>query len=105
MWWRWMRWASSTSGGGRRFDLSVAIARSYLWNMAVKKEKQKATPKAPLTTKVLRRVSAEATRKASRKAFDSVAELLVVRAGWLVKVDKTGKVTKHVRKIPLPVQP
>lgn len=105
MWWRWMLWTLSTSVGGRRCDRVGATADPYIWNMAVKKEKQKATPKAPLTTKVLRRVSAEATRKASRKAFDSVAELLVVRGGWLVKVDKTGKVTKHVRKIPLPAQP
>lgn len=105
MWWHWIHWVLFTSGGGRRCDRVADIRRSYLWNMAVKKEKQKATPKAPLTTKVLRRVSAEATRKASRKAFDSVAELLVVRGGWLIKVDKSGKVTKHVRKIPLPAQP
>jgi len=59
-------------------------------------------PKAPLTSKVLRRASESATKAASRSAFDHVDELLVVKEGWLVKVDKTGKVTKRVRKIQLP---
>jgi hypothetical protein len=43
-----------------------------------------------------------ATKAASRSAFEEVDELLVVKEGWLVKVDKTGKVTKRVRKIQLP---
>jgi hypothetical protein len=58
--------------------------------------------KAPLTSKTLRRVSASATKSASRSAFDHVEELLVVKEGWLVKVDKTGKVTKRVKRIKLP---
>jgi hypothetical protein len=60
------------------------------------------TAKAPLTSKTLRRVSATATRSASRSAFDHVDELLVVKEGWLVKVDKSGKVTKRVKRIKLP---
>jgi hypothetical protein len=31
-----------------------------------------------------------------------VDELLVVKEGWLVKVDKSGKVTKRVKRIKLP---
>lgn len=58
--------------------------------------------KAPLTSKILRRVSATATKSASRSAFDHVDELLVVKEGWLVKVDKSGKVTKRVKRIKLP---
>jgi len=58
--------------------------------------------KAPLTSKTLRRVSATATKSASRSAFDHVDELLVVKEGWLVKVDKSGKVTKRVKHIKLP---
>jgi hypothetical protein len=60
------------------------------------------TAKAPLTSKTLRRVSAAATKSASRSAFDHVDELLVVKEGWLVKVDKSGKVTKRVKQIKLP---
>lgn len=60
------------------------------------------TAKAPLTSKTLRRVSATATKSASRSAFDHVDELLVVKEGWLVKVDKSGKVTKKVKRIELP---
>ncbi|MBL7982043.1 MAG: hypothetical protein JNL52_09560 [Flavobacteriales bacterium] len=60
------------------------------------------TAKAPLTSKTLRRVSATATKSASRSAFDHVDELLVVKEGWLVKVDKSGKVTKRVKRIKLP---
>lgn len=58
--------------------------------------------KAPLTSKTLRRASEKATKAASRKAFEEVDELLVVKEGWLVKVDKSGKVTKRVRRIQLP---
>lgn len=43
-----------------------------------------------------------ATKAASKSAFEVVDTLLVVRDGWLVKVDKTGKVTKKVRRIQLP---
>ena len=58
--------------------------------------------KTPLTSKTLRRVSTTATKSASRSAFDHVDELLVVKEGWLVKVDKSGKVTKRVKRIKLP---
>ncbi|MCO5275221.1 MAG: hypothetical protein M9900_09905 [Flavobacteriales bacterium] len=58
--------------------------------------------KAPLTSKTLRRASEKATKAASRKAFEEVDELLVVKEGWLVKVDRSGKVTKRVRRIQLP---
>ncbi|MCO6483030.1 MAG: hypothetical protein J5I62_09570 [Flavobacteriales bacterium] len=58
--------------------------------------------KAPLTTKALRRAAEVATKAASKSAFEVVDTLLVVRDGWLVKVDKTGKVTKKVRRIQLP---
>ncbi|HRP00320.1 MAG TPA: hypothetical protein PLN54_12860 [Flavobacteriales bacterium] len=47
-------------------------------------------------------MSATATKSASRSAFDHVDELLVVKEGWLVKVDKSGKVTKRVKRIKLP---
>lgn len=60
------------------------------------------TAKAPLTSKTLRRASENATKAASRSAFDIVDTLLVVQDGWLVKVDKTGKVKKKVKRIPLP---
>lgn len=62
---------------------------------------RKAT-KAPLTSKTLRRVAVKATKSASRSAFDHVDELLVVKEGWLVKVDKSGKVTRRVKRIKLP---
>ncbi len=58
--------------------------------------------KAPLTTKTLRRVSESATKAASRSAFEEVDELLVVKEGWLVKVDKKGKVISRVKRIKLP---
>lgn len=77
----------------------------YLYHMATKdsstRETRKVT-KAPLTSKTLRRASMAATKAASRSAFEEVDELLVVKEGWLVKVDRTGKVTKRVRKIQLP---
>ncbi|MBP8878818.1 MAG: hypothetical protein KBF67_14515 [Flavobacteriales bacterium] len=60
------------------------------------------TAKAPLTGKTLRRVAETATKSASRSAFDEVDELLVVKEGWLVKVDRSGKVTKRVKRIKLP---
>ncbi len=65
------------------------------------RETRKVT-KAPLTSKAVRRASLAATKAASRSAFKEVDELLVVKEGWLVKVDKTGKVTKRVKKIQLP---
>ncbi len=63
---------------------------------------RKKAVKAPLTSKALRRASVAATKAASKAAFAVVDTLLVVQDGWLVRVDKNGKVTKRVKKIELP---
>jgi hypothetical protein len=63
---------------------------------------KKVRPKAALTAKVLKRASKAATTAASKRAFSKVDQLLVVKDGWLVEVDKSGKVLKRVRRIPLP---
>jgi len=58
--------------------------------------------KAPLTSKALRRASSAATQAASEAAFKVVDTLLVVQDGWLVRVDKNGRVRKRVKRIALP---
>lgn len=63
---------------------------------------KKARPKAALTAKVLKRASKAATTAASKRAFSMVDELLVVKDGWLVEVNRSGKVLRQVRRIPLP---
>ncbi len=60
--------------------------------------------KAPLTSKTLRRVSEAATKAASKAAFDVVETLLVVQDGWLVRVDKAGKVKRKIKRIKLPME-
>lgn len=63
---------------------------------------KKVRPKAALTAKVLKRASKAATTAASKRAFSEVDQLLVVKDGWLVEVDRSGKVQRQVRRIPLP---
>lgn len=63
---------------------------------------RKRTGKAPLTSKALRKASAVATEAASKAAFEVVETLLVVQDGWLVKVDKDGKVRRKVKRIQMP---
>lgn len=63
---------------------------------------KKKMTKAPLTSKALRKASVLATEAASKAAFEVVETLLVVQDGWLVKVDKDGKVRRKVRRIQLP---
>lgn len=63
---------------------------------------KKKVTKAPLTGKALRKASVVATEAASKAAFEVVETLLVAQDGWLVKVDKNGKVRRKVRRIQLP---
>ena len=98
-------WRSSLQSGSlllAEFIALVDVPLSYLYPMATKSTSARSPRKAPLTSKTLRRVSETATKSASRSAFDEVDELLVVKEGWLVKVDKSGKVMKRVKRIKLP---
>ena len=63
---------------------------------------RRSATKAPLTATVLRRTSKAATAAASKRAFKQVETLLVVKDGWLVRVNSSGKVVKHVRRVRVP---
>ena len=66
-------------------------------------EKRRTTsPKARVGKAVLKRASKVATRKASTRAFKHVRTLLVVKGGWLVRVNARGQVVEKVKRIPLP---
>lgn len=68
----------------------------------VSSKSAKTNPKARLTKKVLRVASSKATAKAHRGAFAHMKTQLVTKDGWLVRVDKDGKVTKKVKSLMSP---
>ncbi|MCB0774474.1 MAG: hypothetical protein KJZ58_06230 [Flavobacteriales bacterium] len=88
---------------GRKGKDANALRLSYLYFMPIRNNgSKKKMTKAPLTSKALREASVAATEAASKAAFEVVDTLLVVRDGWLVKVDKDGKVRRKVKRIQLP---
>jgi hypothetical protein len=54
----------------------------------------------PLTRRVVREAAEEATGRANARAFSHVKTLLVAKDGWLVRVDKGGRVVERVRELP-----
>jgi len=49
--------------------------------------------------KVMNSTFKKAAKKARAKAFTKLGTLLVEKDGWLVRVAKSGKVTKRVKKL------
>ena len=61
-----------------------------------------ATPRKVFMGKaVLEAASKAATRKANKRAFKHVDELLVVKDGWLVRINAKGTVVKRVKQLTL----
>ena len=59
-----------------------------------------ATPHDALTRAVLIKAATDATRAASRRAFDYMDSLLVAQDGWLVRIDREGHVLEKVKQLP-----
>lgn len=55
--------------------------------------------------KLMDRLFRQATKKAAEEAFKVRKTIMVEKDGWLVMVNKDGKVTKRVKRIPKLVVP
>ena len=70
--------------------------------MVKKKPATKRQTKSPvqLNRRMLQRLAAEAVQVAAAESFEVVDTVLVARDGWLVRVDREGKVIKRVKRLP-----
>ncbi len=74
----------------------------YLWNMASKKTAVRKGAKPSAEGKAMDRAFKLATKKALKEAFKVRRTIMIERDGWLVMVNKAGKVVRRVKRLSKP---
>jgi len=73
--------------------------------MAVKKPTTRIRKKPSAEGEAMNKAFKKATKRAMEEAFKVRKTIMIEKDGWLVMVNKTGKVVKRVKQLPKRVLP